>query len=118
MVFDAPGLKGKTFTERLQKLEEVIGKQKSPYLRLHDHEVCLTNEQLVAATDKVVAKGGEGIMLRDPESMYERKRSYALLKVKKFEDAEATVIGHEPGKGRLTGLIGAIVVREKDGTTF
>lgn len=72
----------------------------------------------MAATDKVIDNGGEGMMLRDPESMYERKRSFALLKVKKFEDSEATVIGHEDGKGRLTCLIGALVVKEKDGTTF
>ena len=50
--------------------------------------------------------------------MYENKRSNALLKVKKFEDAEATIIGHEPGTGRLTGLLGAIRVREDSGTEF
>ena len=118
MVFDAPGLKGKDFTERLNYLEKIIGESKSPYIKLHKHVICDSPEQLMHATDKVIAEGGEGMMLRDPQSQYERKRSYALLKVKKFEDAEATVIGHEKGKGRLTGLIGAIVVKEKDGTTF
>jgi DNA ligase-1 len=110
MVFDAPGLKGKNFTERLEKLKEIIGEKKSPYLSLHEHVVCESPEQLLEATDRVIEKGGEGMMLRDPESMYEKKRSFALLKVKKFEDAEATVIGHEAGKGRLTGLVGALVV--------
>jgi DNA ligase 1 len=117
MVFDAPGLKT-TFTERLAKLKEVIGEQKSPYIKLHDHVICESPEQLMQATDKVVAEGGEGMMLRDPKSLYERKRSYALLKVKKFEDAEATVLGYEPGKGRLTGLIGAINCVEDSGIQF
>jgi DNA ligase-1 len=44
--------------------------------------------------DKVTAKNGEGMMIKDPECKYESKRSDKLLKVKKFEDAEATVIGH------------------------
>ena len=44
--------------------------------------------------DRVVAKKGEGMMIKDPQSLYEKKRSDKLLKVKKFEDAEATVVGH------------------------
>ncbi len=68
--------------------------------------------------DKVTGAGGEGVMLRNPNSKYETKRSDQLLKVKKFEDAEAVVIGHEPGTGRLTGLMGAIRVREANGTEF
>ena len=50
--------------------------------------------------------------------MYERKRSNSLLKVKKFNDAEATVTGHEPGNGRLKNMMGAIKVKGDDGTEF
>ena len=57
-------------------------------------------------------------MLKDPKSLYENKRSYSLLKVKRFEDAEATVIGHVKGTGRLWNACGAIQCREKDGTEF
>jgi DNA ligase-1 len=68
--------------------------------------------------DKVCDKKGEGLMIRDPNSLYEGKRSDTLLKVKKFDDAEAVVIGHNKGTGRCSGMCGAIVVREKDGTEF
>lgn len=44
MVFDAPGLKGKNFTERLAKLKEIIGESKSPFLKLHEHVICETPE--------------------------------------------------------------------------
>ena len=44
--------------------------------------------------DTVLSDKGEGVMLRDPNSSYERKRSNSLLKVKRFEDTEATVVGH------------------------
>lgn len=37
---------------------------------------------------------GEGLMLRNPYSYYENKRTKNLLKVKKFFDAEAEIIGH------------------------
>jgi DNA ligase-1 len=36
--------------------------------------------------------GGEGLMLRQPGSMYVFSRSSTLLKVKSFSDAEAKVI--------------------------
>ena len=68
--------------------------------------------------DSVLSEKGEGVMLKDPNSQYECKRSKKLLKVKRFEDAEATVIGHLQGTGRLENTLGAIRVREKDGTEF
>jgi len=44
--------------------------------------------------EEILGLKGEGVMLKDPKSDYERKRSFKLLKVKRFEDAEATVYGH------------------------
>jgi len=41
----------------------------------------------------VLAKKGEGLMLKDPTSKYEFSRSKKLLKVKVMLDEEATVIG-------------------------
>lgn len=69
-------------------------------------------------TDQILTGKGEGVMIKDPKSKYERRRSYSLLKVKKFEDAEAKVIGHLKGEGRCASMLGALKVKEKDGTTF
>ncbi len=57
-------------------------------------------------------------MLRDPESMYENRRSKSLLKVKTFYDDEAEVIGHKPGTGRCAGMCGALRVRNTHGVEF
>ena len=46
------------------------------------------------------------------------KRSPTLLKVKPYDDAEATVIAHELGKGKFTGKVGALRVRTDDGREF
>lgn len=45
--------------------------------------------------DTICRVKGEGVMIKDPKSKYEGVRSYSLLKVKRFEDAEAKVIGHQ-----------------------
>ena len=68
--------------------------------------------------DTVLSGKGEGVMLKDPNSAYERRRSNCLLKVKRFEDTEAKVIGHLKGTGRCSSMLGALQVREKDGTEF
>lgn len=54
---------------------------------------------LAAYEEAMVQEGFEGVMLRVPDGMYKFGRSTArqewLLKMKRFEDAEATVIGFE-----------------------
>ena len=57
-------------------------------------------------------------MIREPESVYEGKRSGTLLKVKTHDDDEATVIGHKPGKGKFEGMLGSLRVRATDGREF
>ena len=57
-------------------------------------------------------------MLRRPASAYEPRRSSTLQKVKRQLDCEAIVIGHEPGKGRHKGRLGALLVELPNGTRF
>ena len=80
--------------------------------------VCKDKDQLVTLMDEILSDKGEGVMLKNPESAYARKRSFDLLKVKKFEDAEATVTGHTKGTGRCSDMLGALEMVEKDGTVF
>lgn len=65
--------------------------------------------------DEMVAQGSEGIMVNLCNAKYEFKRTNALLKCKKFSDADLEIIGFEEGTGRLTGTLGAILVRYKKG---
>jgi DNA ligase-1 len=73
---------------------------------------------LRAELARVEALGGEGLMLRQPGSLYEAGRSSTLLKVKTFHDAEARVVEHLPGAGRHKGRLGALSVELPDGTSF
>ena len=63
----------------------------------------------------VESLGGEGLMLRQPGSLYEPKRSRTLLKVKSFFDVEATVLSTIPGKGKHEGRLGALHCRLDSG---
>ena len=57
-------------------------------------------------------------MLHRADAPYATGRSDALLKLKPLLDAEAVVVGHLPGKGRLAGLVGALEVETPEGRRF
>lgn len=64
----------------------------------------------------VTLHGGEGLILRAPNSLWVPERAKTLLKVKKLKDAEAVVIGYTTGRetdkgSKLLGLMGALVTK-------
>lgn len=62
-------------------------------------------------------RGYEGSILR-LDKPYEQKRSYSLQKFKDFHDAEATIIGYVPGKGKRTGTLGKFIMKDDEGIEF
>jgi len=59
----------------------------------------------------------EGSILRQNKP-YECKRSWTLMKVKDFSDAEAVIVGYEEGKGKREGTLGKFVMQDEDGNQF
>lgn len=117
MVFDAP-LYGLTFDERLARLRVLLAPPPSPYIELVPQRRVADAAGLWALLDEVVAGGGEGLMLHHEAGRYVAGRSSALLKLKPYRDADACVIAHLPGTGRLQGLLGALLVETADGVRF
>lgn len=70
---------------------------------------------IIKLLDEAVANNQEGIMLNDVFAPYSFTRTWALCKVKKFNSLDLEVVGMEEGSGRLSGTLGAIHVRYKDG---
>lgn len=117
LVFDAPGLKAQ-FKDRLCIIEASLGEANKKYIELHHHEVLKDKEELDKRLREVISKKGEGLIVRDPDSFYENRRSKSMLKVKEFHDAEATVLAHLKGTGRLCNTIGSLLVVNDDGVEF
>lgn len=59
--------------------------------------------------DKVVSKGGEGLMINLADSTYLQKRTDQLLKVKKVYTMDMKVVAVEYGKGKYEDQIGALI---------
>lgn len=117
MVFDLPAHPG-TFRERLARLQMLATENESPFWQVVQQVPVASHQDLQQLFDKTIANGGEGLMLRRKDSYHHSGRSEDLLKYKPFYDAEAVVIGHNPGNGKYIGMTGSLRVRTPDGRVF
>jgi DNA ligase-1 len=117
MIFELPGATG-SFRERTEEIRQTVRKADVPWL----HEIVqfqvVHRSILQKQFDEIVKAGGEGLMLHRADATYETGRSDTLLKMKPWDDAEAVVIAHLPGKGKHNGTMGALRVRTADGREF
>ena len=63
---------------------------------------------------KMVEEGFEGIMIKDPNAVYECKRTTSWMKSKPFIEVSLTVTAVEEGTGRNKDKLGALVVEGID----
>lgn len=117
MVFDTPAQRG-SFVQRqrvLQQLVAGIGQdwvQAAPQWQVPRHDALMRQLRTLSQA------GAEGLMLRRADSPYRPGRSDDLIKLKRFEDAEAVVIAHLPGQGKYSGMTGALQVQMPNGQRF
>lgn len=119
VVFDTLRYRGKDLRDqplsvRTQFTEAVLRtlrtSEDSPFLP--ERRVTGTREAKKALYDRVIADGGEGIMLKDLSAPYSKNatsRPNSWLKVKKRTTVDAFVTGAIPGRAGFEGLVGALI---------
>lgn len=122
--YDLPEETG-TFSQRYEKLKLIVSQYENIWKQIQENfemfknvscPLVLTEHIKVKSMDhmkqfynSVLKLKGEGIMLKDPESDYENKRSNYLLKYKPNFDAEAIIVGYKEGSGKYSGKLGSFV---------
>jgi DNA ligase-1 len=117
MVFEMPAGDG-SFAEWIERLTAVVARLGARQLEVAPQRRIGDRAELARALDAVVGAGGEGLMLHLASAPYRTGRSDALLKLKPYLDAEAVVVGHRPGIGKLQGLAGALEVESPERRRF
>ena len=117
LIFDLPG-SNEVFDVRLIQLAEIITKVNQDNIQLVKQFKVKDEVELMNRLDEVVNGGAEGLMLHRGNSIYKNRRTDDLLKLKKYLDAEAVVIEVLPGKGKFTGMMGALLVELPTGIRF
>tara|TARA_R110001583_G_scaffold67490_7_gene192902 strand:+ start:9459 stop:10301 length:843 start_codon:yes stop_codon:yes gene_type:complete len=117
MIFDLPH-SPETFTERLKIMQTLVDESPSPYLKIIPQQIFTSHQVLQEKLDEVIKGGGEGLMLHHINAHYQAIRSQDLMKLKRFDDAEAVVLSYIPGKGKNQGKMGSLLVKNFDGIIF
>ena len=118
MVFDLPAAKG-DFSARYQKMRDLYTDQGNAHWSVvEQREPPSSLRELQSMLIKLDRMGGEGFMLKSKSALYHGDRSDDLLKVKLKHDAEAKVIKHHLGKGRLETVMGSMTVEMPSGVRF
>lgn len=115
VLFDIPEPRGGPVETRWDVLKRFVDHVSKQHIEMLPQSLCPSRAALERLLDLIVEAGGEGIILRRPKSIYERKRSDSMLKVKKYIDDEAVVIAYQEseiatkGKAHLIGSMGALI---------
>lgn len=83
---------GGAFSERFEHVQSI----KESFLRPLTHRLVNNTDELLAAEQRILSLGYEGVILRDPRCAYKLGRStlkeQGMLKLKRFSDSEAVVL--------------------------
>ena len=103
-IFEVPKEKG-NFLKRLEKIKKFQEKHHNKYIKIIKQIRCKNKEHLEEYLNKLVEKKAEGLIIKNPDLEYFIGRSPNILKVKKFKDMEAEVIGINYKNGNFKSLV-------------
>ena len=116
-IFDAPKAPG-GFTARMAEAKAWFAAHHSEHAFIIPQIVVQNLTELHQELQRIEDLAGEGLVVRKADALYRAGRSTEILKVKSYQDAEARVVAHLPGKGRNAGRLGALLVQLEEGIQF
>jgi len=116
-IFAVPNAIG-NFPARLQKAKKWFKEYPNRNVRIIPQIKCRDKKHLQQFLKKAEAKGGEGVILKNPNLDYHTGRTPHVLKVKTSYDMEGTVISINEGKGRLVNMMGSLTLKLENGIVF
>ena len=105
------------FIKRYKLASDYANKDTTGRLTMVPNYLVKTKQDIDNLLAQNLANGYEGVMIRDPKSVYEGRRSYRLQKYKKFDTEEFEVVGFEEGQGNDVGTV-IWVCKTPQGKTF
>jgi len=106
-IFEVPEQAG-GLPARLQVLRDYLRGRPATRIKIIPQTTVESAAHLQEFLSEVTTGGGEGVVVRDPTTPYQTGRLASALKVKNHQDAECEVREILPGKGKFTGMMGAL----------
>lgn len=109
-IFDAPSFPG-TKKERHEWLKNNL--IETDCVKLLKHFTLYCTDAKNNFYHEALRAGEEGIVVYDPDSLYEDKRSYDWMREVPLKNEDCKVVGFFEGKGKHAGSLGGIIVDYK-----
>ena len=113
-VFDVSEASG-GLLDRLEVLAKFLKNEPNDNLIIVKQIKMRDNVHFLKFTKDIIARGGEGAVVREPNAPYEQKRSKNALKFKKFKDAECEVVSINKGSGKYAKFAGSLTCKALGG---
>lgn len=108
---------GKATAPYYRRLTELVDQFNIPDTNLVESKVVYSMHHLEQMLKDVTKHGYEGLMLKDPDWLWEdtKSRKIECAKYKKRPTADLLCVGVTDGTGKYEGLIGALVLQDSKG---
>ncbi|MDD2219090.1 MAG: DNA ligase [Desulfoplanes sp.] len=116
-IFEVPHAPG-DFPTRLNKAQQWFDQHNATNVHIIAQQPCTGHEHVQQFLKKIAKDGGEGVIIKDPSIPYRDGSGQRVLKIKHIEYMDGTVMGHTPGKGKYTGLMGSLTLKLENGIIF
>ena len=113
-IFEVPGQSG-GLLKRLSVLKEYLRDNPNSYLQIIPQTIINTKGQLADFLKEVTTDKGEGVVVRNPNTLYQTGRLSSALKVKQYFDTECIVLEILPGKGKYQNMMGSVLCQTDTG---
>ena len=107
------GIDRRTGVERLARLRAIPA---NPLFKVVETFEIANLEEAQDLFKEQLAKGEEGIILKNNDHPWEDKRSKQCVKMKEVIEMDLKIVGFAEGTGKASGMTGAIQVENKDGS--
>jgi DNA ligase-1 len=116
-IFEVPNQKG-NFPKRLEKARIWFKNNPNNHVNIISQAVCTGKEHLDKFLKEIESKGGEGVIIKNPDQNYNKGKVPRVFKVKNFSDMEGIVIAVNEGKGKYENMMGSLTIKLENGITF
>jgi DNA ligase-1 len=103
------------FDVRRTMLESVFKANKTFSMVIAESFIAKEKEHIYDYYKSIVEKGGEGVILKNPDHVYECKRSKNWIKLKEVNECDLIIKGWYPGEGKREGFIGGFICEDLSG---
>jgi ATP-dependent DNA ligase len=106
---------GKCNVSYAQRYETIQNMDLPKKIHLVETTVVYSLDAANKVFEEYLAKGQEGIILKDYKGIWENKRTKNQIKFKGELECDLKIVGIQPGTGKYEGMLGAILCESADG---